>query len=378
MACSPRCSSAAAYEIFGLINLLYSSTMLEGEKTGHASNRLERRMERILRTVVELFVATGTPVGSRTLSKAQDEHLSPASIRNTMSDLEEMGFLSQPHASAGRMPTDKGYRYFVDVLMGKPSLPARIKAQIDRFFCDERAGIGSILEHTPRLLSRVSHYVGIVSVPQLESTVFRHIEFIRQAKRLVQVIFISHSGIVHKKLMEVEEDCTQEELDRIGNWVAGNFQGMTLVQVRERVKEMLLEERARVDQLMRRSLKLSEASFSESFGEDDIYVEGAANIIMEPDFADPEIIRLLISAIEDKKLLLKLINHCIGGPGVQIAIGSETEMFVVPGCSIIASTYCLPDGSSGTVALLGPTRMPYPRTIFLVDYISRRISDFDN
>jgi heat-inducible transcriptional repressor len=335
---------------------------------------LERRMARILRMAVERFVATGEPVGSRTLSKMEGEHLSPASIRNAMSDLEEMGYLFQPHVSAGRVPTDKGYRYYVDTLMGEPMIPPEEQKEIALFFDGFEGEVGPVLESTSKLLSRFSHYIGIVSVPHFESTVFRHIEFIRQAPGLILVILISRSGMVHNKLIRVGGDYNQEELDKISRWVVDTFQGLTLAQVRTRVEEMLRQERSRFNDFIRKGLIFSLASFAGGFREDDIFVEGAANIVIDPVFSEPEKLRQLITAIEEKKVLVELLNKCLSSSGVQIAIGSETEISDVADCSIVASSYNLPDGSCGTVAVLGPTRMPYSRTIFLVDFISKRIS----
>jgi len=335
---------------------------------------LGRREERILRLVVEHVVTYGFPVGSRTVSKLEGEHLSAASIRNTMADLEELGYLAQPHVSAGRMPTDRGYRYYVDALMEEPSLPLAELEEIRSFFLSYRGMVGSILERTSHLLSHYSHYIGIVSAPQFESTVFRHVEFIRQGERRVLVIFVSQTGLVHNKLIEVRKDYPQEELDRISRWVVDEFSGMSLAEVRTHVQELMREERARIDDLANNALEFSSASFEGGFGEEGVYVEGAANIVGEPEFSDPEQIQFLIQAVEEKGRIVELLNRCLDGEGVRIVIGSETELSGIEGCSLVASAYSFPDGSCGSVAVLGPTRMPYPRTVFLVDYISKQVS----
>lgn len=336
--------------------------------------QLDRRMARILRFVVEQFAGAGVPVGSRTLSKMEGEHLSPASIRNAMSDLEEMGYLHQPHVSAGRVPTDKGYRYYVDTLMEQPTLPLAELEEIEGFFRSYRGMVGSILERSTRVLSHFSHYIGIASLPHFENTVFSHIEFISQGPGKVLAVFVSRSGLVHNKQIEVEGDYSQDELHRISNWVVDHFSGLTLFELRKKVDEMLQEERARVDRLRRSALLFSQAALAESFGGEEIYIEGASNIVGETDFADVEKIQELMRAVEEKSLLIELLNRCMSGEGVQIVIGSEAELQEISGCSLVASAYTFPDGSKGSVAVLGPKRMPYPRTIFLVDFISRKIT----
>jgi len=259
---------------------------VQGSGSGESGHQLSRREERILCIVVERFVTSGEPVGSRTISKTEGEHLSAASIRNTLADLEEMGYLYQPYTSAGRVPTDLGYRYYVDRLMQPPTLPLAERREIEAFFTNYRGIMGSILENTSKLLSRYSHYIGIVSAPQFESTVFCHIDFVLQAPGRVLVIFVSQSGIVHNKLIEVDFDMSQEELSRISSWVVEHFRGKTLTEVRNRVADMLQRDRAALDSLARRALFFSEASFIEGFGEEGIYIEGTANIFSEPEFAD--------------------------------------------------------------------------------------------
>ena len=341
-----------------------------------AGESLNGREERILRFVVEGFVATGVPVGSRTVSKLEEEHLSAASIRNTMNDLEDAGYLYQPHVSAGRVPTDLGYRYYVDRLMDPPALPLAEQKAIKTFFSSYRGVVGAVLAHTSRLLSRFSHYVGIVSAPHFEGTVFRHIDFVRQGPGRVLVIFVSQAGLVHNRMIEVDVDLDPDELNRIAAWVIEKFCGMTLVEMRNRVEEILRTDRAALDRLSGRALEFSEATFAEGFGDDGIYVEGTANIFGEPDFANPAQLKLLMQAIEEKDHLLRILNGCLSGEGVRVVIGSESELSEIQGCSLVASAYNFPDGSRGSIAVLGPTRMSYPRTVYLVDLVSKQISKF--
>lgn len=339
---------------------------------------LDRRQQRILRFVIDQFVESGHPVGSRSLSKLKDEHLSPASIRNTMSDLEEMGFLQQPHTSAGRIPTDQGYRHYVDSLISPTSIPHAEQDQIREVFSHFGGMFSSILECASRVLSQYSHYIGIASKPRFDSMVFRHIQFIRQGPGRILVIFVSSSGLVYNKVIEVEGSYEQEYLEKVSRWVIDHFMGKTLLRVRQLVQDMLQEERARYDILAKQALKISQASFEDDFGtEEGLIVEGTSNLAKEPDFATRETMERLLDAIEEKNALLDLISGCQEDEGVQVVIGSESELMEIQGCSLIASAYNFPDGSRGSIAVLGPKRMPYPRTIYLVDYISRQISKLE-
>ncbi|HUX05740.1 MAG TPA: heat-inducible transcriptional repressor HrcA [Acidobacteriota bacterium] len=343
-------------------------------KSGEREEQLDRRQQRILRFVVELFVTSGQPVGSRTISKFEGEHLSAASIRNTMADLEEMGYLVQPHTSAGRVPTDLGYRYYVDILMDQPALPVAEQREIKAFFKSYQGVVGSILEKTSKLLSSYSHYIGIVSAPQFESAVFSHVDFIKQGPDRVLVIFVDRAGLVHNKMIRIDADISQEELNRIGEWVVERFHGMSLTELRRKVEEMLDRERAMMDMLVRNALYFARSSFADGFGDEDFYVEGTINIFEGPDFTDREQLRVLMRAIEEKRHLLQLLNSCLDGEGVQVVIGSESDLKGIRGCSLVASAYTFPDGSRGSIGVLGPTRMLYPRTVFLVDLVSKQIS----
>ncbi len=348
--------------------------MAAGMNRSDIEERLNHRQERILRFVVELFVTSSQPVGSRTISKFEGEHLSAASIRNTMADLEETGYLVQPHTSAGRVPTDRGYRYYVDTLMDQPALPIAEQREIKAFFESYQGVVGSILEKTSKLLSSYSNYIGIVSAPQFESAVFNHVDFIKQGPDRVLVIFVDRAGLVHNKMIRIDIDLRQEELSRISEWVVERFHGMSLAEVRERVEEMLDREREMMDVIVRTALHFTRSSFADGFGDENFYVEGTINIFDEPDFADREQLRVLMRAIEEKRHLLQLLNSCLDGEGVQVVIGSESDLKGIQGCSLVASAYTFPDGSRGSIGVLGPTRMLYPRTVFLVDLVSKQIS----
>ena len=346
--------------------------------TGPEPTELTTRQQRILRFVVEQFVGSGVPVGSRALSKLKDEHLSPASIRNTMADLEEMGFLAQPHTSAGRVPTDPGYRFYIDQLMPSEPLPANEVRQIRSFFDNLGGMVDSIFQSTSRLLSEHSHYIGIVSTPRFESLVFEHIHFVRQGPGRILVIFVARNGTVHNKLIVVDGDFSQDILDKASRWLVDHFRGLSLAQVKERIEGMLSNERAQYDLLMRHALLFSRKGFADGFEEEALFIEGTTNIVRDPDFAPHEKLEEVLEAIEHKSLLVKLLGRCMEKDGVQVVVGSESDLREISGCNLVAAAYNFPDGSRGGIAVLGPTRMSYPRNMYLVDFISRQISRIES
>jgi heat-inducible transcriptional repressor len=345
--------------------------------TDSSDTILTPRQKRILRFVVEHFVGSGVPVGSRALSKLKDEHLSPASIRNTMADLEDMGYLSQPHTSAGRVPTDPGYRYYIDQLMPSEPLPVDEVRQIRDFFDNVGGMVDSIFQSTSRLLSRHSHYIGIVSTPRFESLVFEHIHFVRKGPGRILVIFVARNGTVHNKLITFDGDFNQDLLDKAGRWLVEHFRGLSLAQVKERIEGMLSQERARYDLLMRHALLISRKGFEEGFEDEALFIDGTTNIVRDPDFAPHEKLEEILEAIEHKSLLVRLLGQCLERDGVQVVVGSEGDLREISGCSLVAAAYNFPDGSRGVSAVLGPTRMHYPRNMYLVDFISRQISKID-
>jgi heat-inducible transcriptional repressor len=336
--------------------------------------QLTGRQERILRFIVEQFSETGKPVGSRPLSKLGNEHLSAASIRNTMADLEDLALVTQPHTSAGRIPTDFGYRYYVDKLMQGPAIPLADLHEIQTFFDNYAGMVGTIFESVSKMLCSYSNYIGIVTSPRTSTMVLKHINFIRQAPGKILAIFVSQNGIVQNKLIHIDGDYSQELLEKASRWVTDHFQNLNLQQIRNRVSDMLREEKTRYDLLMQQSLLFSLKSFEGDFGQEGVYVEGTSKLIDELDQADKPSIKEIVDAMEQKSALLDLIGDYLDSKEVQVVIGSEADLQGIRGCSLVAGAYNLPDGSRGNLAVLGPTRMHYPQTIYLVDFISKQIS----
>jgi heat-inducible transcriptional repressor len=337
---------------------------------------LNERTQSILMAVIRSFIQTAEPVGSRTISKRFDFGLSPATIRNVMSDLEDLGFLEQPHTSAGRVPTDKGYRFYVNHLRGREELSPEESARIVQRYTPYRGEIDEVMAETSRLLSEISRYAGLV-LQKFSTTVFKRIEFVRTRPRQVLGIFIMESGLVHNKLIVLDEDMTQDELHKISNYLNEEFSGHPLHTIRQRVLERMTEEKAQYDTLLQQAMKVGEKVFDDMTESDsNIYVGGTANIIDQPEFsANVGRMKELFKAFEEKNRLISILDRCLAESGINVIIGSETPFQNVHECSFVTHTYSSGDRTIGVLGVVGPKRMAYPRVMALVDYTANLVSN---
>jgi len=335
---------------------------------------LSERAREILQWAISTFVATGKPVGSRKLARHSREHLSAATVRNIMADLEAMGYLRQPHPSAGRIPTDKAYRLYVDSMLERKELSARDKETIDRDITPDNSA-EHLMVRTSQVLSRVSSNLGIVISPPISRVALRHIQFLRLSENRVLVILISRSGIVQNRVIHSDEVFSQTELDQAANYLTDHFKDRTLVEIKLLILQMIREERAVYDKFMQRVIALSTQTFSaapeDSISE--IYLDGTANLIRTPEFSDINRLRTLLETIEQKNRLAFLLSQCIKNDTeeVRITIGAENALPEIEDCTLITSRYIVDEKTQGSLGILGPTRMEYGRAISLVDYVAR-------
>ncbi|HEY7506424.1 MAG TPA: heat-inducible transcriptional repressor HrcA [Nitrososphaera sp.] len=336
---------------------------------------LDERTQNILMAVIHSFIQTAEPVGSRMISKRFDFGLSPATIRNVMSDLEDLGFLEQPHTSAGRVPTDRGYRFYVNHLHSVEELSAEESAHIMQRYTPYRGEIDEVMAETSRLLSEVSRYAGIV-LRKFSTTVFRRIEFVKTRGRQVLAIFIMESGMVQNKFIMLDEEITQDELHKISNYLNQEFSGQPLQTIRQQVLERMMEEKAQYDTLLRQAMKVGEKMFEGTLeGEGNIYLGGTANIIAQPEFfANVDRMKELFKAFEEKSRLISLLDRCLDEAGVNVILGSETPFKDIQDCSFVTHTYSYGDRTLGVLGVIGPKRMAYPRVMALVDYTANLVS----
>lgn len=338
----------------------------------------DARSRDILRLIIRSYIQTGEPVGSRTLSQSMEWRLSPATIRNIMSDLEEAGFLVQPHTSSRRVPTEKGYRFFVDAL-GDTKVSQEDERYISRML-SEGDTPEEIMSRASYLLSMISNNVGIVIAPPMAQTLLKHIEFVSISEGRIIVIFVSNSGLIQRKLIRVSEHYTQDELDRAGRYLVEKFIGKSLTQIRAELLQMMQEERTLYNGMM----SLLHA-WRDSLGGDTepeaAYVQGAVNIMNKPEFADVERMKNLFTMFEEKGKLVKILNECIAahsGEGVNISIGSELGVPDMRDFTLITSAYASNDHNTGFLGIIGPTRMEYERGISVVTYIGRIVGEMIN
>jgi heat-inducible transcriptional repressor len=332
----------------------------------------DRRRE-ILRTLIQLHVETGEPVGSENLARALDRTLSPATVRGIMADLEGLGYLAHPHTSAGRVPTDDGYRLFVDSLMDRPPLPPGDAAAIVSAFSTPDASAERVMENASHVLSSLSQAVGFVLAPDIARTSFRHVDLVPLASPRVLVVMVSATGLVTQKVIEIEEKLGREDLQTCANYLNTHFSGMTLSAIREKLLALMQEEKALYHSLLKKVVALGEQAFSLDDAEASIYLDGTSNMLSRPEFEDLERMRLIFKTFEEKGRLVAILNACISPEGVRVLIGSENPDPDLRDLSFV-TTSCSVEGDEGWgLGVLGSTRMEYGRVVALVEEVARTL-----
>ncbi|MEY2619620.1 MAG: hypothetical protein RL522_2622 [Pseudomonadota bacterium] len=327
---------------------------------------LDDRAKLLLKALVERYIADGQPVGSRTLSRASGLELSPATIRNVMSDLEELGLIASPHTSAGRIPTARGYRLFVDTMLTvqRDDLPSASLApdQPQR-----------VITNAAHLLSNLSHFVGVVMAPR-RTSVFRHIEFLRLSERRYLVIIVSPEGDVQNRVVFTEADYTQTQLVEAANFLNANYAGLAIEQVRERLQGEVEQLRAEIAQLMQAAVQATSEALSES--QDEVVISGERNLLAVSDFSsDMTHLRRAFDLFEQKTQLMRLLDISSQAEGVRIYIGGESQVVPFEELSVVSAPYEVDGQVVGTLGVIGPTRMPYDRMIQIVDITSKLVSN---
>jgi heat-inducible transcriptional repressor len=335
---------------------------------------LDSRAREVLREIVIEHIASGEAISSRTLSRCGQFQLSPASLRNVMADLEDLGYLTQPHTSAGRVPTDRGYRFFIDNLMR-----SKLLTQRERETIDDEVGhaneIEEVLGHASRLLNRFSDQVGVVFMPTLLQFAIRSMDFVLIGESRIMCVIVGVNGVVVNKIVETRQSFNREELEKIGRYITIEFSGLTLDQIRRRLIRMTEQERALHDEMLQKTITLGiEAVTDVAPFEHDLYVEGAASILNKPEYADAQALRKTFLALQEKEKLVDILESCLIEDGLQILIGSETDFTQIHNFSIVARRYGSQSAPLGTVGIIGPMRMEYARMAPLVDYLSRALS----
>ncbi len=338
------------------------------------AEELSQRAKKILAAVIANYITTAEPVGSRTISKQGAVGVSPATIRNVMADLEEMGYLRQPHVSAGRVPTSLGLRFYVDSILQVRELDEQVKAQI-RGALEARKvqDLGEVLKAASQALSNISQQVAVVAAPNPEHEVFRHIEFILLEAGLILVVLVSKGGAVQNRIIQAEHDLKQDDLDKFTRYLNELLADLTLSQVKERVAQEMAREKVRFDVVLSRALRLGQKALEQG-GDGDLFIQGQTNLMGLPEFRDMESLRRIFRAFEEKSTLLRLLEKAVAAQGLQIFMGPDNQLEGLEGLTAVTSSYGGDQHVQGALGVIGPTRMDYSKVIPIVDYTARLVS----
>jgi heat-inducible transcriptional repressor len=332
---------------------------------------LDERAKSLLKTLVERYIAEGQPVGSRTLSRASGLELSPATIRNVMADLEELGLIVSPHTSAGRIPTAKGYRMFVDTMLTarQTSHEAELASAREQLQPDQPQ---RVIANAAQLLSNLSNFVGVVTAPR-KASVFRHIEFLRLGERRILVIMVAPDGDVQNRVIFTTQDYTQAQLVEASNYLTAHYAGLTIEAVRERLKSEVDALRGEIAALMQAAVQ---AGTEMAEDQDQVVVSGERKLLAVQDFSsDLGSLRRLFDLFEQKTQLMRLLDVSSRAEGVRIYIGGESMTVPFEELSIVSAPYEVDGQIVGTLGVIGPTRMAYDRMIQIVDITSRLLAN---
>jgi heat-inducible transcriptional repressor len=339
-------------------------------------HELDERSKKILWAIIKSYTVYNGPIGSRTVMKRYPMGLSSATIRNTMADLEELGYVTQPHTSAGRIPTERGYRFYVDTIIKEHdySINKKILQQLaDRLRIIEK-DVNKLVNEASKTLSKFSHYLGIASAPKTELITLEHIKFIKHKRDNILCVLVSEEGIVKNKIITFKErSFSQGELDKIANYLNSELKGLTLKEIKTEILSRISREKTVCDKLISNALILCN-KIMEWETENIFYYGGIAGTPNLPDFATLKQIKKLFKAIEEKHLMVKLLDKLSESEGVKVFIGSENILSEMKELSFVASTYNDGRRTLGTIGVIGPTRMNYGKVIPIVSHTAKTLT----
>jgi heat-inducible transcriptional repressor len=335
------------------------------------SGMLDRRAQVLLKSLIERYIAEGQPVGSRVLSKQTGLELSPATIRNVMADLEEMGYIASPHTSAGRVPTPKGYRFFVDSLMVIKTLDEGEIQRLEGELVADRPQ--QLVSAAAQLVSHLTHFAGVVVTPRRREPAFRHLEFLRLSERRVLLILVTPEGDVQNRILHTDRPYTQAQLIEATNFLNHHYAGQPFAALRTLLTEELASLREDIVGLMAAAVDVGSAAIGEG---EALVVTGERNLLNDEDLASNMVrLRRLFDLFEQKTSLLHLLDAAQKAQGVQLYIGDESGLVPLDECSVVTARYEIGGQVIGTLGVIGPTRMAYERVIPIVDVTAKLLSN---
>ncbi len=335
---------------------------------------LDDRKVRVLRAIVEDYVTTAEPVGSRTIARKYNLGVSPATIRNEMADLEEMGYLEQPHTSAGRIPSDLGYRYYVDWLMPEVTLSAKVLESIHQAFEEKAREIQSLIQQTVRILSDTTNYLAVVLGPQLHAARFHRLSVVPLTGGSALLVLVTDAGFVHTAFTTRPEGMTDEELHGLFDYLSRRLSGVNLEECADAAEKILNSEILAYKSVIGEAL-----SFLRSMVVDDpeekVYTGGTSRLFDQPEFRDMDKAKAILGMLEHDQAIRRLINAHVNQDSVLVSIGGETGMSEIQDCSLVGAAFSIGGHAAGKIAVLGPKRMDYARVIEVVKCVQAKLSD---
>lgn len=324
----------------------------------------------LLKLLVERYISEGQPVGSRALSQDADIDLSPATIRNVMADLEDMGLVNSPHTSSGRVPTTLGYRLFVNSLLTIKPIEQHEVERLQNDF-DNNKDAASIIADTSKLLSEVTHMAGVVTLPRHEVLEFRHIEFLPLSNSRILVIFVGNEKEVHNKIINASSEFSPAELQQAANYLNAKFKGKSLADTRQEVLKDMKSDHENMNRGMINAIAMAQQVFQNEPSKEDYILSGETNLMDFSELSDISQLRSLFDAFSQKRSIIHLLDQCLEADGVQIYIGKESGYQVLSHCSLVASSYSVNNEAVGVLGVIGPTRMAYEKIIPFVDITAK-------
>ncbi len=334
---------------------------------------LDDRKRKILQTIVDDYVSTAEPVGSRTLARKYGLGLSPATIRNEMADLEGLGFLEQPHTSAGRIPSPRGYRFYVDCLLSPPKISQNEVSLITNWYEAKVRSIEEIFQETAKLISRMTHSVSLVTAPQFTKSAFKYVQFLPLDEHRAIIVVVTDAGFVENKVIDIPEGTSFQDLQQIAGGINGRLAGLSFDQIKQSLLREVKEDVLTNPALFETALNILRQALAVERGER-VYLGGTTQLLSQPEFRDVDKIRGLLTMLEEERLLSDIL-HMQDGEGVVVTIGRENKYSGIQDCSMVQATYRVDGQVIGTLAVLGPTRMEYGKTMAVLEFMHRHLGE---
>ncbi|HVY23315.1 MAG TPA: heat-inducible transcriptional repressor HrcA [Steroidobacteraceae bacterium] len=341
---------------------------------------LSDRAQQLLRILVEQYIRDGQPVGSRTLSRESGMSLSSATIRNVMADLEEMGFVSSPHTSAGRMPTAKGYRFFVDTLLKIRPLEEQAVQAIQQGLMPQSSDPKLLIAQASRMLSSITQLAGVVTLPRQAHTALSQIEFLSLSDNRVLAVLVTNGREIQNRVVQLDRSYSSDELRRAANYLNEQFAGRDINEVRVQLLQELQQTREHLNQSMLDAVRLAQQAVAPdpSSGRMEYVIAGETNLMSFAELSNVEKLRRLFEAFNQQRDILHLLDQSLRADGVQIFIGQESGYTILDDCSVVTAPYMVDKEAIGVLAVIGPTRMAYERVIPIVDLTAKLLGSAFN